>query len=400
MNEEKRTTTANALIWFGAAVSIAEIYTGTLMAPLGMARGMGAVVAGHLIGGFLMYLAALIGGLSGRGAMESVKLSFGEQGAKFFAALNVLQLVGWTAVMIAGGAISLGIILNPMYGTENTLWCGVIGIMIAIWIMLDMKNFERVNKLAMAALFILTLVLSFIVFKRGATEAARGVMSFAEMDAMMYKIEGEDLYLIGTSEHSLISDYMRDAEEPKKSAAVSTVIYSLASCWMYFIGLGVAIYTGGSDIAKIMLEAGLGIAGVVIVAFSTVTTTFLDAYSAGISFHVVFSGIKEKAAGVAVCAIGTMTAIFARSDSYENLLYLISSVFAPMAAVMVTDFFILKRNRAAKQISLRNIILWAVGFALYRYLMTVGSPIGATLPVIAATVGLTWLAGVALPEKS
>ena len=104
MNEEKRTTTANALIWFGAAVSIAEIYTGTLMAPLGMARGMAAVIAGHLIGGFLMYLAALIGGLSGRGAMESVKLSFGEQGAKFFAALNVLQLVGWTAVMIAGGA--------------------------------------------------------------------------------------------------------------------------------------------------------------------------------------------------------------------------------------------------------------------------------------------------------
>ena len=31
-----------------------------------------------------------------------------------------------------------------------------------------------------------------------------GVMSFAEMDAMMYKIEGEDLYLIGTSEHSMI----------------------------------------------------------------------------------------------------------------------------------------------------------------------------------------------------
>jgi len=35
-----------------------------------------------------------------------------------------------------------------------------------------------------------------------------GVMSFAEMDAMMYKIEGEDLYLIGTSEHSLIGKYI------------------------------------------------------------------------------------------------------------------------------------------------------------------------------------------------
>ena len=35
-----------------------------------------------------------------------------------------------------------------------------------------------------------------------------GVMSFAEMDAMMYKIEGEDLYLIGTSEHSMIGKYI------------------------------------------------------------------------------------------------------------------------------------------------------------------------------------------------
>ena len=97
-------------------MSIAEIYTGTLIAPLGLARGMAAVIAGHAVGGLLMYLTALIGGLSGRGAMESVKLSFGENGAKIFAALNVLQLVGWTAVMIIGGSISLGMILGPWTG--------------------------------------------------------------------------------------------------------------------------------------------------------------------------------------------------------------------------------------------------------------------------------------------
>ena len=46
-----------------------------------------------------------------------------------------------------------------------------------------------------------------------------GVMSFAEMDAMMYKIEGEDLYLIGTSEHSMIGKFidtvLPEAELPK-----------------------------------------------------------------------------------------------------------------------------------------------------------------------------------------
>lgn len=40
------------------------------------------------------------------------------------------------------------------------------------------------------------------------SEVVTGVMSFAEMDAMMYKIEGEDLFLIGTSEHSMIGKYI------------------------------------------------------------------------------------------------------------------------------------------------------------------------------------------------
>ena len=43
-----------------------------------------------------------------------------------------------------------------------------------------------------------------------------GVLSFAEMDAMMYKIEGEDLYLIGTSEHSMIGRFMGTTLEEKR----------------------------------------------------------------------------------------------------------------------------------------------------------------------------------------
>ena len=41
------------------------------------------------------------------------------------------------------------------------------------------------------------------------SDVVTGVMSFEEMDAMMYKIEGEDLYLIGTSEHSMIGKFKR-----------------------------------------------------------------------------------------------------------------------------------------------------------------------------------------------
>lgn len=43
-----------------------------------------------------------------------------------------------------------------------------------------------------------------------------GVMSFEEMDAMMYKIEGEDLYLIGTSEHSMIGKFIDTINDESK----------------------------------------------------------------------------------------------------------------------------------------------------------------------------------------
>ncbi|GFP76119.1 serine--tRNA ligase [Clostridium fungisolvens] len=57
------------------------------------------------------------------------------------------------------------------------------------------------------------------------SEVVTGVMSFAEMDAMMYKIEGEDLYLIGTSEHSMIGKYI-DTILPEASLPHTLTSYS------------------------------------------------------------------------------------------------------------------------------------------------------------------------------
>ena len=52
-----------------------------------------------------------------------------------------------------------------------------------------------------------------------------GVMSFEEMDAMMYKIEGEDLYLIGTSEHSMIGKFI-DTITPEEQLPLTLTSYS------------------------------------------------------------------------------------------------------------------------------------------------------------------------------
>ncbi len=57
------------------------------------------------------------------------------------------------------------------------------------------------------------------------SDVVTGVMSFAEMDAMMYKIEGEDLYLIGTSEHSMIGKF-KDQILKKEELPITMTSYS------------------------------------------------------------------------------------------------------------------------------------------------------------------------------
>lgn len=65
----------------------------------------------------------------------------------------------------------------------------------------------------------------------------------------------------------LISDYTREAAKPVRATAVSVVTYSIVSIFMYTIGMGAALFTGESDIASILVKAGLGVVGLLIVIF-------------------------------------------------------------------------------------------------------------------------------------
>ena len=377
MKEKRTSIFENGLIWFGAGVSLAEILTGTAFAPLGFQKGILAIIIGHIIGCTMLFLAGVIGGKTRRSAMETVKMSFGQNGGVFFSFLNVLQLVGWTAIMIYDGALAADGVLN----TGRWVWCLVIGALIIVWILVGVTNLGKVNTIAMAALFILTLVLCKVIFFSGAA----GNVDTSE--AMSFGAAVELAVAMPLSWLPLISDYTREAEEPVKATAVSAVVYGIISCWMYVIGMGAAIYTGEYDIAQIMVKAGLGIAGLLIIVFSTVTTTFLDAYSAGISAESVFSKLNGKYAAVAVTVIGTVGAIVYPMDNMTDFLYLIGSVFAPMIAIQIADFFILKRaDSLSDAIDVTNIVIWIVGFVLYRYLMGVDIPVGNTLPDMAVTI--------------
>ena len=387
---KKTSTFQNGLIWFGAGVSIAEILTGTYFAPLGMGKGILAIVIGHVIGCALFFFAGLIGGRTGLSAMETVKLSFGKKGGLLFALLNVLQLVGWTAIMIYDGALAT----NGIFETGAWVWCLVIGALILLWILIGITNLGLVNKIAMAALFILTLVLCKVIFFDGTPGDAS---AFGE--AMSFGAAVELAVAMPLSWLPLVSDYTREAQKPLAATVASTLTYGLVSCWMYILGMGAAIYTGEGDIALIMVKAGLGVAALVILILSTVTTTFLDAWSAGISSESLSKRLSGKWVAVVVTVIGTAAAILFPMDDITDFLYLIGSVFAPMIAVQLADNFILKRSSFGLAFDWVNLAVWLAGFALYRWLMTVDIPVGSTLPDMLLTMALCAAVRKLLPKR-
>lgn len=409
-NKGRTSLFENGLIWFGAGLSIAEILTGTSFAPLGFGKGILAIIIGHIIGCLMLFCAGIIGGKERKSAMDTVTMSFGADGSKFFAFLNVLQLVGWTSIMIYDGALAA----NGIFNTGNWVWCLVIGALIILWVVIGITNLGKINTVAMAALFILTIIMCKVIFFSDIS----GVK--VSGDSMSFGAAVELAVAMPLSWLPLISDYTREAKEPVKATLVSTIVYGIVSCWMYIIGMGAAIFTGESDVAQIMVKAGLGIIGLLIVVFSTVTTTFLDAYSAGISSETIFSKSDEKyisktgsvnntatfftmkessVISIVVTIIGTVAAILFPMDDITDFMYLIGSVFAPMIAIQIADYFILKADKSSKKVDMINAVIWVIGFVLYRYLMTVDIPVGNTLPDMAVTIVIAVIIGKIIGKK-
>lgn len=365
-------TSLLSLIWFGAAVSLAEILTGTFFAPLGFEQGLLAILIGHVIGGTLFFLVAYASAATGNSAMETVRRSFGRWGASLFAGANVVQLVGWTAIMVASGAAAAQLLV-PALGLAG--WAVVIGALIAFWIAIGLKSMSRVQAAAAILLFILTAIASSVVFGAGAGVEVTG-------DALSFGAAVELAAAMPLSWLPVVGDYTRSAKQPLSATVGSTLAYSLGSCWMFAIGLGCALFAGSDDIAVVLSQTGLGVVGIIIVVFSTVTTTFLDAQSAGQSAEAIHPVLNARVCGIVAAVLGTVLAICAPVSGFEEFLYLIGSVFAPLATIVCVDFLVLKRDVSESSVNWRNLLLWLLGFILYRFSLTWDVPCGNTLPVM------------------
>ncbi len=367
-------------LWFGAAISVAEILAGGLLAPLGFKMGLLAILLGHLVGTTLLVLGGVIGTAERIPALVSTRISFGQYGSYVFSVLNVMQLLGWTAVMIITGARSVNQITKILWSFDHlTIWSLIIGAFIFVWVWLGKDSgWKKVNHIAVILLFMLTIVLSVIIFR------SPELFSKPVAGGMAFGSALELAVVMPLSWLPLISDYTRFAKTKRGGAGGSWLGYFFGSSWMYIIGLGAAIIASDPDPSAMLLAANLGIVALGIIVLATVTTTFMDAYSAGVTFLNIFPKLNEKSVALVMTAIGTGLAIIVNIEQYQDFLYAIGSVFAPLFAILLTDYFVLKNKKIQTELLVNwgTLALCVLGTVLYYQFIKFNFILGATIPVM------------------
>ena len=381
MNDSRMSVFACGLVWFGAAISVAEIEAGIQSGTNWL-----ALVLGHALGGAILFAVGLIGALSRLNAMETTAATFGKYGSKFFATLNLFQLVGWTSVMLAQAAMILKGINNPV---SEPVTISILAAIIALGILVGIKNSAKVAAVGMVLLSILFAVLAYKLFNVHESTGMAPVQPLRFWDAFEVSVAMPLSWL------PLISDYTKNARRPVAGTATSAIVYTIVSICMFGIGMLISTWGEGANLAFVIKAIGLGLPGFIIVAFSTIATTFLDAYSAGESAKTIHSMAPQKIIGVATCTVGAFLAISGIIDKYTNFLYLIASVFAPMAIVVLVSHYL------ARNPWWWNFVAWGAGFTVYQLASTsvIHSPVGPSILAIFTSAAVA-IAGKAVSPKA
>jgi len=343
------------LLWVGAAISVSEIFTGGLLAPLGFVQGFIVIIIGHLIGTIFFAGGAYISYYRKVNAMDSVVFSFGKNGGKLVALCNLVQLVGWIIILVvqAGGAI-VTVFPNLSFWTIAL----ALSIVQIAWALFFGSPGGKTNDIAVVLLA--SLCILFFVESTGYTSDTivisnnMGIMLGIELSIAM-----------PVSWLPLVGDYSCKANDKICAVVMPFLGYFLGSCFMYFIGLSIVI-SGGKDIFTFIASSKFRYIACGIVFLSTITTNFVAIYSAAVSST---QWIKSRNIRIPIMAIGLLTlfvSVFFPVNRFalflEKFLTSITMVFMPIFALVFLEYF-MKKPKIDKPISWRNLTVVFIGIA-------------------------------------
>jgi NCS1 family nucleobase:cation symporter-1 len=170
----------------------------------------------------------------------------------------------------------------------------------------------------------------------------------------------------------LAADYTRHSRSPREAAAGALIGYSLTQVLCYTLGLlallTVARHSG--DVFGAFIALPLGSLAFAVLAARELDQSFADVYSTAVSIQNFKPLWDRRVLAATIAALTTAGALWLNIADYENFLTLIGSVFVPLSAVLIVDYFVVSKGNwdlsPRSGTRWRSLIPWATGFVVYQ----------------------------------
>jgi putative hydroxymethylpyrimidine transporter CytX len=323
-----------------------------------------ATVLGTVLGTGMVAAAGVVGTRTGAPAMANFRGLFGTRLSYLPTIANIVQCVGWGVyelTVISGGVLALTHGRAPH--APVIIAAGVLCTAMSIWPLRVLHILRRYVTVAVA-ISMLYFTVRLLWHPLPPVHGTSWSGFFPGVDTAL---------AVAVSFVPLAADYTRHSRSARASSVAVMLGYSVAQTWCYLLGIVALIQVGGNP--DRIFDTFLGIAaGWVFFAVLVVRESdqsFANVYSTAMSIQNLLPRVDRRILAGAVGALATVLALGVHDfTGFSNFLLLIGSVFVPLCAVLVVDFFQRRHWDLQESAPARPLMLlpWALGFAVYQLL--------------------------------
>jgi nucleobase:cation symporter-1, NCS1 family len=329
---------------------------------LSVAACLCAIVIGTVLGTAPVALSGMAGTRTGAPAMVLLRGLFGARLSYLPTALNILQCLGWgifELVTIATAAHTLA----PAVPRRGYIL--IAGVLTALLTVRPLGAIRILRRYVTTAVIIVLIYLTVQLLRHPLPPLTHGTWSG-------YWVAMDTVIAAAISFAPLAADYARHSRTQQAAFTGTLVGYSVTQIWCYLIGL-LALLTvarNPDNVYAAFIALPLGALCFAILALREIDQSFANVYSTAVSAQNLRPLWDRRVLAVAIAALCTAGALFLTIADYENFLILLGSVFVPMSAVLIVDFYLLARGRwdLSGRARTRWLMLlpWAAGFVTYQ----------------------------------
>ena len=384
----------HAALWFSLGVGLLVMQVGSFLVPaLSLPGALLAIAAGSALGAGLLAWVAAIGCREGLSSSALVGRTLGRQFALLPVALNVVQLLGWTAFELVVMRDGTAAIVRQLSGVDAawvpsvaTLAWGALLLALAGGTMTGLVR-RFVSRFGLPLVLLSLCWLSWQFWSRAQAQGF-GTLWNRPGDGSMSLLQALDLVIaMPVSWLPLVADYARYGRSAESALRGTWLGYALANAWCYALGvLVVSTSAPGAELVATLLLAQGGLVALGLILIDEVDNAYGDVHSGAVSLNFLRPRLSIRRVGMALAALGTAAALVLPMHSLEPFLLMLSSVFVPLFGVVISQ--LAPGLPPPRSLRWAPAALWLLGIFVFHAGAQWWPTWGSALPSLALTLGL------------